>query len=272
MINALRAEDLGNDGLPDNTLTLSSGDAFIPGLFYDASEAVFGSGGIGDIQIQNELGLQAIAFGNHEFDFGTATLAGLIDGSAPGNFDVLVGSTLQGVDFTGTDFPYLSTNLDVSTDANLDPLDVPGGAAPQANTITSSVVIEVNGENIGVVGATTPTLAIISSPGDVTIQPEDFDPTPTPRSSMPWRPRSRARWTRCSTANPDLDKVILLAHMQQLRSRSRWPSVSRMWTSSSPAVRTPGSSTRTTAPATATAIRVTTRSSSPTPAVRQRRW
>ncbi|MEC7298735.1 MAG: hypothetical protein VXW43_08640, partial [Pseudomonadota bacterium] len=81
VLNALRAQDLGEDGLADNTLTLSSGDAFIPGIFYDASAAVFGSAGIADIQIQNELGIQAIALGNHEFDFGTEVLADLISGA-----------------------------------------------------------------------------------------------------------------------------------------------------------------------------------------------
>ena len=60
VLNALKAQDLGNDGLPDNTLVLSSGDAFIPGLFFSASAPVFGSGGITDVQIQNELGFQAV--------------------------------------------------------------------------------------------------------------------------------------------------------------------------------------------------------------------
>ena len=93
VLNALRDEDVGNDGDADNTLTLSSGDAIIPGLFFDASEAVFGSAGIADIQIQNELGVsRPSALGNHEFDLGTAFLAGLIDGSAPGDFSALTGS------------------------------------------------------------------------------------------------------------------------------------------------------------------------------------
>ncbi|MFP3345309.1 bifunctional metallophosphatase/5'-nucleotidase, partial [Halomonas sp. SIMBA_159] len=34
-------------------------------------------------------------------------------------------------------------------------------------------MIDVNGEEIGVVGATTPALASISSPGDVGVLPED---------------------------------------------------------------------------------------------------
>ncbi len=124
VLNALRAQDLGNDGIADNTLTLSSGDAFIPGVFFDASEAVFGTAGIADFQIQNELGVEAIAFGNHEFDEGTGLLASLIDGSAEGDFTALVGSTLEGLDFQGALFPYQSTNLDVSTDPNLAPLEL----------------------------------------------------------------------------------------------------------------------------------------------------
>lgn len=86
----------------------------------------------------------------------------------------------MGEDFTGANFPYLSANLDFSTDANLAPLAVVGGQAPQANVVTSSTVIDVNGEDIGVVGATTPTLDRISNSGDVGIFPSDFDLNPTP--------------------------------------------------------------------------------------------
>nr|WP_204142013.1 choice-of-anchor I family protein [Halomicronema sp. CCY15110] len=208
ILNALAAQDLGNDGVADNTLRLSSGDAIIPGLFYDASAAAFGSAGIADIQIQNELGLQAIALGNHEFDFGTAELAGLIDGSAAGS--------ILGGDFVGAAFPYLSTNLDFSTDANLAPLEVEGGQAPQANTVTSSVVIDVNGENIGIVGATTPTLASISSPGDVGISPAPFDANPTAAQLDALAAEIQAEVDALLAANPGLNKVVLLSHMQQL--------------------------------------------------------
>lgn len=206
--NALQNQDLGNDGLADNTLLLSSGDAVIPGLFYDASAGAFGSKGIADIQIQNELGFQAIAFGNHEFDFGTAELARLISGSAPGD--------IFGVDFAGTAFPYLSTNLDFSTDSNLAPLEVAGGQAPQANTVTSSTVIDVNGEAIGVVGATTPTLASISSPGGVGIAPAPFDPNPTDAQLDALAAEIQAEVDALLAANPGMDKVVLLAHMQRI--------------------------------------------------------
>jgi 2',3'-cyclic-nucleotide 2'-phosphodiesterase (5'-nucleotidase family) len=68
VLEALKLQDLGNDGIVDDTLILSSGDAFIPGVFFSASADVYGGEGRADILIQNELGFQAIAFGNHEFD------------------------------------------------------------------------------------------------------------------------------------------------------------------------------------------------------------
>jgi 2',3'-cyclic-nucleotide 2'-phosphodiesterase (5'-nucleotidase family) len=207
VLNALREEDLGNDGQPDNTLTLSSGDAIIPGLFYDASEAVFGSAGIADIQIQNELGFQAISFGNHEFDFGTAEIADLISGAAPGD--------LFGDDFTGTDFPYLALNLDYSTDANVAGLEVAGGQAPQANTVSSSVVIDVNGESIAVVGAVTPTLPIISNPGEIAISPSPYDANPTDMQLDAFAALIQAEVDAVLGANPTVNKVILLSHQQQ---------------------------------------------------------
>ncbi|MBN9671331.1 5'-nucleotidase C-terminal domain-containing protein [Roseibium aggregatum] len=216
VLNALRGEDLGDDGVADNTLTLSSGDAFIPGLFYDASEAVFGSGGIADIQIQNELGVQAIALGNHEFDFGTAELAGLISGDAAGDFSALSGTALDGLDFTGTDMPYLSTNLDYSTDANLAPLEVDGGQAPQGNAVSSSTVIDVNGELIGIVGATTPTLGSISSPGTLGISPVWAGSTPTSEELDDLAAIIQTEVDALLAANPGMNKIILLAHMQQI--------------------------------------------------------
>ncbi len=209
VLNALVAEDLGDDGVDDNTLILSSGDMFIPGPFFSASAGAFGSEGIADILIQNELGIQASALGNHEFDFGTGTLADLIDGSAPG-------TDQTGADFVGTTFPYLSANLDFSTDTNLAPLAVSGGNAPQAGSVSSSVVIDVNGENVGVVGATTPTLDDIASPDGVTIFPTIFDSTPTSGQIDALAAEIQDEVDALLTVNPEVEKVILLAHMQQI--------------------------------------------------------
>lgn len=208
VLNALRAQDLGEDEIADNTLTLSSGDAIIPGLFFSASSPVYGSGGIADIEIQNQLGFQATALGNHEFDFGTAVLAGLIDGSATGE--------ILDADFAGTSFPYLSGNLDFSADASMAPLETPANAAPQPASVTASVVIDVNGEKIGVVGATTPTLGIISSPGDLGIAPSPFAGTPNADQLDALAALIQADVDALLAAHPDMNKVVLLAHMQSL--------------------------------------------------------
>lgn len=224
VLNALRAQDLGADGEDDYTITLSSGDAFIPGVFFDASAAVFGAGGIADIQIQNELGVQAITLGNHEFDLGTQTLAQLISGlnggSPIGNFAALSGTALDGLDFTGAAFPYLSANLDVSTDGNLAPLAVAGGLAPQPGVIASSTILTVAGpdgeELIGVVGATTPTLASISSSGGVTISPAPFGTVPTSAELDALAAVIQEEVDALLADNPGLNKIILSSHMQRI--------------------------------------------------------
>ncbi|AFZ46313.1 5'-Nucleotidase domain-containing protein [Cyanobacterium stanieri PCC 7202] len=203
VLNALRNQDLDGDGIPGfaNTLTLSSGDAYIPGLFFGASEDVFGGFGRGDILIQNELGVQAIALGNHEFDLGTALVRDLIIGDGT---------------FGGTNFPYLSSNLDFSTDANLADLVVADGQAPQPNSIAASVVFDVNGEQIGVVGATTPILRSISSPGNVGVFPSVFSANPTEEQLDALAAEIQADVDALIASNTSLNKIILLAHMQQL--------------------------------------------------------
>ena len=234
VLEALRAQDLGADGAPDNTLTLSSGDAFIPGVFFDASEALFGAGGVADVEIQNQLGVQAIALGNHEFDFGTRTLSELItgrdvtdDGTAEepdavpraiGAFEgtAFEGTDLAGAAFDGADFPYLSANLAFETDPFLAPLEVEGGAAPRPGVVTSSTVIDVMGEAVGVVGATTPTLPEISSPGDLRVLPEDFDATPTEAQLDALAAIVQGEVDALLAAGPSLDKVVVLAHMQRI--------------------------------------------------------
>lgn len=205
VLNSLEAQDLDNDGVAGfaNTLILSSGDAYIPGAFLNASLPVYGALGRGDILIQNALGVQAIAFGNHEFDLGTAAIK---DAIAP---------TADGV-YGGAAFPYLSGNLDFSADPNLSGLVVPDGGAPVAGSISGSVVFEVNGEKIGVVSATTPTLRTISSPGAVTVLPTPFGGTPSAAELDALAAQIQADVDALLAANPTLNKVVLLAHMQQI--------------------------------------------------------
>jgi 2',3'-cyclic-nucleotide 2'-phosphodiesterase (5'-nucleotidase family) len=205
VLNALRAQDIDLDGVPGfvNTLTLSSGDAWIPGLFYGASAQAYGAVGRGDVLIQNALGVQAIAFGNHEFDQGTTVVRDLIRPNAAAGYP-------------GTAFPYLSGNLNFATDSNLASLVVPAGQAPKPNSITASVVFDVNGQKVGVVGATTPTLRTISSPGSVGVAPVPFGGTPTAAELDALAAEIQADVDALLVANPGLNKVILLAHMQQI--------------------------------------------------------
>ena len=206
VINALRDEDVDGDGVADyeNTLTLSSGDVYIPGPFFAASEEAYGGQGRGDILIQNALGFEAIALGNHEFDAGTGTVADLI-------------SADEETDYPGTNFPYLSANLDFSTDEDLAPLAVEDGqeAGEIPNSVTGSTIITVNGEKIGVVGATTPTLDSISSPEDVTINPIEFN-SDNPEDISALAGEIQGSVDSLIADNPEVNKVVVLSHMQQI--------------------------------------------------------
>ena len=204
VINALR-------GRFENTLTLSAGDAYIPGVFFSASEEAFGGAGRGDILIQNELGIQAIALGNHEFDNGPGLIADLVGGSE----DDLETPDID-ESFAGAQFPYLSSNLDFSTDENLADLVVANDQSPVANSLAATTVINVNGEKVGIVGATTPTLPFIASPGDVTVLPSDFDSQPTAEQLDALAAEIQTDVDELLAANPDLNKVVLLSHMQQI--------------------------------------------------------
>jgi|GEM_PF-182302 len=204
VLNALKNQDADKDGNIDykNTVILSSGDAYIPGLFLNAAAdpslaPLLGKPdkGRADIIIQNELGFQAIAFGNHEFDFGTKFVKSVL---APDG------------DYPGAKFPYLSANLNFAPNTDLAPLVTADGqeASSIPGKIAKSTVITVNNEKIGVVGATTPILARISSPGNVGILPTNPDDIAALAAEIQ---KSVDELTAAG-----INKIILLAHMQQI--------------------------------------------------------
>jgi len=185
-------------GLRDDypvTLTLMSGDLYIPGPFFSTTT------GQADIHIMNAVGTQASVFGNHEFDLGTSVIADLIAAEEPEE-----GESAEGL-YPGTLFPYLSANLDFSG-SNLAEFVVEDAQPAQPNSITKSVTLTAGGETFGVVGATTPLLPQISSPGDVGV--------------MPRNPNNLAALAAIVQAEVDelsaqgIDKIVLLAHLQQL--------------------------------------------------------
>ncbi len=198
IVTALRAD------YPDNTVLLSSGDNYIPGPRYlaasdDSMSFISGIGEAGngraDIAFMNAMGYQASAVGNHDLDGGTAEFSSII--SASGNYP-------------GASFPYLSSTLNFLPDANLAGLVTADGqaASDAANALAQSAVIEVDGEQVGIVGATTPTLASITSTGDIEVLPDSTNDNAALAAQI--QPAVDA------LVEQGINKIILLAHMQDI--------------------------------------------------------
>ncbi|MBC8090786.1 MAG: 5'-nucleotidase C-terminal domain-containing protein [Pseudonocardia sp.] len=152
-------------------LTVSSGDNFLAGPEFQAS--LDNGAPFYDSLALNRVGYDALAIGNHEFDFGPDTLADFISG-----FD--------------SDTPFLSANLDVSAEPALDDL---------GDRIAPSTVVETEGERVGIVGATTPALASISSPRDVVVDPDVAGVVQAEVDAL--------------TAD-GVDKIVLISHLQSV--------------------------------------------------------
>lgn len=101
-----------------NFLLLHAGDAVQGTLYF----TLFG--GAPEFDFLNRLGVDAMTFGNHEFDRGPAAIPGLLDRSR---------------------FPLVSANIDFSAEPDI------AGRVPQ------HVIREINGERIGIFGLTTET-------------------------------------------------------------------------------------------------------------------
>jgi 2',3'-cyclic-nucleotide 2'-phosphodiesterase (5'-nucleotidase family) len=129
-------------------LKLNAGDAFLPGPRLTASfanlatAAADGGQDFYDTIAMRQIGFHATVFGNHEFDLGPSVAARFVDVS---------GTT------------YLSSNLDFSGTPEFSALAATGKVA------AAKVVTTPGGKKIGIVGATTPLLPTISSPGDISV-------------------------------------------------------------------------------------------------------
>lgn len=222
------------EDLHTNTLILSSGDNVLPGPFLSAGEdpslqtplrstaSSYYKGtqlqraaiGRPDIAIMNIIGFNASAFGNHEFDLGTSDLNGQIG--------VDIRSSGADKRWLGAQFPFVSSNLDFSKDANLNylftnqilrdtafktPINITTNS--QKKGIAPSIIIERNGEKIGVVGATTQALAKISSPGFTAVKGPQVDDMPALAGIL--QPVIDSL-----IAKEGVNKIILLAHLQQI--------------------------------------------------------
>lgn len=220
-----------------NSITLSAGDNYIPGPFFNASgdgsvrpvlqdvyQDLFSEPGLtnlreangrSDISIMNIIGFDASAFGNHEFDATTSAISDIV------RTDIR-GAGLGDVRWLGSQFPYLSANLDFSADEALSDLytseilsneafkSLPSDleAAADAPKIAPATYIERDGETIGVIGATTQLIASISSPGttvETTGGVNDMPALAAVIQSIVDQMNSEG-----------VDKIILVSHLQQL--------------------------------------------------------
>lgn len=127
--------------LHHSVLLVSSGDNFLAGPEFHAS--LEKGPPFYDTIALDLIGYDAIAIGNHEFDFGPDVLTEFLAG------------------FTDP-VPFLSANLDFSEEPGLQEL-------VDEKCIAKSVIINKRGMRIGIVGATTPMLEYISSPRNVII-------------------------------------------------------------------------------------------------------
>ncbi len=110
-----------------NPVVLDAGDVFT-GTIYGMIYK-----GLADLAYMEAFGVQAQTIGNHEFDGGVSQLV-----------EYLKNAT----------FPVVSTNIDASAEPTLKDL------------IKKSTLIDVGGQKLGIVGATTTDTPITSSPGD----------------------------------------------------------------------------------------------------------
>jgi len=149
---------------------VSSGDNYLAGPEFNASLAK----GVPffDTLLMDAVGYDAIAIGNHEFDFGPDVLADFINGFV-------------------SDVPFVSANLDISGEPNL----------VGTGRIVRSTVVEVRGEQIGIVGVTTPNLPFISSPRNVTVDPDVVGAI-------------QAEVDQLETFG--INKIILISHLQSI--------------------------------------------------------
>lgn len=119
----------------ESVLLLDGGDRFTGTLFHQQYR------GEDSIQIMNALGYDAMTLGNHEFDDGDEVLAAFID---------------------GLEFPVVTTNVDFSESEIL------------AGKVQPYVILDVNGEQVAIIGLVTPDTPFLSSPGDELVFNDDL--------------------------------------------------------------------------------------------------
>ncbi len=199
LINKFRAQ------YPQQTLTVSSGDNYIPGPRFNAANdtslnAALGVAEVGraDIAFLNAMGVQASAIGNHELDLGTKQFADMIKPSGA---------------WTGARFPYLAYNVDFAADSEVAALKLANGgkAQEQSGKLSGWTVVEVGDQKIGVIGVSSPVFANITSPDKLQFMPAMTGSEVDLSGLAAIIQKGVDEMTAAG-----INKVVLLAHMQTL--------------------------------------------------------
>lgn len=164
-VNQVRAEN-------PEALLVDAGDVFSGTLYFNQYL------GKADLEFMNQLGYDAMTFGNHEFDKSSAVLADFI-------------SDMQ--------FPILSANVNVANDPELSQLfknEISDSA--EGGNIYPAIIKEVDGEQIGIFGLTTPDTAFLASPSEHVVF-ED--------------PAEKSAQTVAALEAEGVNKIVALSHL-----------------------------------------------------------
>ncbi len=143
-----------------NVILLDAGDRYTGTLYHTVYL------GEDQVQIMNALGYNAMTLGNHEFDNGDDALLTLLN---------------------GVQFPVVSANIDLSANPDVDA------------KVEPYTILEVGGQQIGVIGLTTATTVFTSSPNDAYVFSDDY--------------AGAANAAAAELMAAGVNKIILLTHM-----------------------------------------------------------
>lgn len=169
-----KLQDLGTSSSSDILLRVTAGDNFLASKEFSASMALPEGEKFYDAVALDGL-YEAMALGNHDFDFGPEVAARFISG------------------FTS---PFLSANIDTSAEPVLKALSDSGSIAP-----STIITDRTSGEKVGVIGAITPRLASISSPGKAKISSDVAAAVNEQVKLLEER---------------DINRIVLISHLQGL--------------------------------------------------------
>lgn len=164
-----------DDGCAERgVLTVTSGDNFLAGP--ELSASLDKGVPFYDSIALDYIGYDALALGNHDFDFGPEVTADFIEG------------------FTDSGARFVSANLDFSAEPDLQ-------ALVDRGVIVPSTMVDAGSRQIGVLGLTTPLLPQISSPRGVVVSPELVDAVEEQVAALEAQ---------------GADHIVLISHLQDL--------------------------------------------------------